>query len=151
MAVLKVVIASWLAVALIATPTVADVSRELARCQLEAERLYPVPDNKGLENWQERRLNEEKRAGMTETCMRAAGYQITKACSDHSMLTSVIYQDCMKIADDYARKESRDPPNNAKTNWYQVCLDNLKDRWNYDRLQAHCYQPDSWWRRWLGQ
>ena len=36
---------------LIATPTVADVTSELARCELEAERLFPPPHNKGAQNW----------------------------------------------------------------------------------------------------
>ena len=40
-----------MAVWLIPTPAVADVTSELARCQLEAERLYPAPSNKGAQNW----------------------------------------------------------------------------------------------------
>ena len=32
-----------MALLLIPTPTVADVASELARCELEAERLYPAP------------------------------------------------------------------------------------------------------------
>ena len=39
-----------MAMLLIPTPTVADVTSELARCELEAERLYPVPHNKGVQN-----------------------------------------------------------------------------------------------------
>ena len=42
---------------LIPTPTVADVTSELARCELEAERLYPAPHNKGAQNWPERAAN----------------------------------------------------------------------------------------------
>ena len=34
-----------MAMLLIPTPTVADVTSELARCELEAERLYPAPHN----------------------------------------------------------------------------------------------------------
>jgi hypothetical protein len=57
---------------LIATPTVADVTSELARCELEAERLFPAPHNKGAQNWPERASNLQKRAENIETCMRAA-------------------------------------------------------------------------------
>ena len=62
-----------MAMLLIPTPTVADVTSELARCELEAERLYPVPHNKGVQNWPERAANLQKRAENIETCMRAAG------------------------------------------------------------------------------
>ena len=58
---------------LMATPTVADVASELARCQIEAERLYPAPPNKGAQNWADRAANVQKRAENIETCMRAAG------------------------------------------------------------------------------
>ena len=71
------VIALWL----IATPTVVDVTSELARCELEAERLYPAPHNKGVQNWPERGANLQKRAENIETCMRAAGYSVTAECS----------------------------------------------------------------------
>ena len=49
------------AVLLIATPAIADVTNELARCALEAERLYPAPPNKGVQNWAERAANLQKR------------------------------------------------------------------------------------------
>jgi hypothetical protein len=45
---LKVVIA--LCLVLVATPAIADVTSELARCALEAEHLYPGPPNKGAQN-----------------------------------------------------------------------------------------------------
>jgi hypothetical protein len=48
-----------IALLLIATPTVADVTRELARCELEAERLYPAPHNKGVQNWPERATSQK--------------------------------------------------------------------------------------------
>ena len=51
-----------MAILLIPTPTVADVTSELARCELEAERLYPAPHNKGLQNWPERAANLQKRS-----------------------------------------------------------------------------------------
>ena len=66
-----------IALLLIPTPTVADVASELARCELEAERLYPAPHNKGAQNWPERGANLQKRAENIETCMRAAGYRVT--------------------------------------------------------------------------
>jgi len=82
----------WLVIALLlrATPAVADVARDLARCELEAERLYPAPDNKGLANWPEREANLEKRADNTETCMRAAGYSVMAHCST----LHVAYKEC---------------------------------------------------------
>jgi hypothetical protein len=75
----------WLVIALLlrATPAVADVARDLARCALEAERLYPAPDNKGLANWPEREANLEKRADNTETC---SGRPVT--ASWHTVLLS---------------------------------------------------------------
>jgi hypothetical protein len=77
---------------LIPTPTVADVTSELARCELEAERLYPAPHNKGAQNWPERAANLQKRAENIETCMRAAGYRITADCS----APLKTYESCMK-------------------------------------------------------
>jgi hypothetical protein len=74
---LKVEVPTCLAVMLLLATTTAgaaDVARELARCELEAERLYPAPDNKSIENWPERAANLQKRAEYTEPCMRAAGY-----------------------------------------------------------------------------
>ena len=65
---LKVVIA--LCLVLVATPAIADVTSELARCALEAEHLYPGPPNKGAQNWAERAANLQKRAENIETCMR---------------------------------------------------------------------------------
>ena len=59
-----------IAMLLIPTPTVADVTSELVRCQLEAERLFPAPHSKGAQNWPERAANLQKRAEDIETCMR---------------------------------------------------------------------------------
>jgi hypothetical protein len=42
---LKVEMAPIIALLLIATPTIADGTSELARCELEAERLFPPPHN----------------------------------------------------------------------------------------------------------
>lgn len=39
------------------TPAVADVGSELARCELEAQRLFPAPPNKGAQNWADRAAN----------------------------------------------------------------------------------------------
>ena len=46
-----------IALLLMATPTVADVTTEPARCELEAERLFPPPHNKGAQNWPVRAAN----------------------------------------------------------------------------------------------
>jgi hypothetical protein len=80
----EVVACSLMALLLIATPTMADAvlpanfaARDLARCELDAERLYPAPDNKGFENWPERRSNLEKQAQNIETCRWLAGYRDT--------------------------------------------------------------------------
>ena len=56
-----------IALLLIATPTVADGTSELARCELEAERLFPPPHNKGAQNWPARADNLQKRAESIET------------------------------------------------------------------------------------
>ena len=55
---LKVVIA--LCLVLVATPAIANVTSELARCALEAEHLYPGPPNKGAQNWAERAATETR-------------------------------------------------------------------------------------------
>ena len=55
---------------LMATPTVADVTSELARCELEAERLFPPPHNKGAQNWPVRAANLQKRLRISK---RACG------------------------------------------------------------------------------
>jgi len=66
-----------IALLLIATPTVADVTPELARCELEAERLYPAPHNKGVQNWPERAANLHRKRrsrpnGPAEPCRERA-------------------------------------------------------------------------------
>jgi hypothetical protein len=48
-----------MAMLLIPTPTVTEVASELVRCQLEAERSYPAPSNKGAQNWPERSQSTE--------------------------------------------------------------------------------------------
>jgi hypothetical protein len=60
---------------------VADVTSQLARCQLEAERLYPAPPDKAAQNWADRAANLQKRAEGVETCMRGAGYSVNAECS----------------------------------------------------------------------
>lgn len=136
---------SVIALLLIATPTLADVTRDLTRCELEAERLYPPPANKGLENWPERQANLQKRAEHTETCMRAAGYSLTAECS----VPLKTYESCMKIADELMRGPNGRQYHDA--DWNRICLDNEWDVRTQERLLASCYQPGSWWRRWLGQ
>jgi hypothetical protein len=51
---------------LAATPSLADVTSELARCQLEAGRSFPAPPNKGAQNWADRAANPQKRAESVE-------------------------------------------------------------------------------------
>jgi hypothetical protein len=70
-----------IALLLIATPRVADVTCELARCELEAGGLYPAPHDKGVQNWPERAANLQKRAENIETCMRVAKCTVTAECS----------------------------------------------------------------------
>jgi hypothetical protein len=78
---------------LAATPSAADVTGELARCQLEAGRSFPAQPNKGAQNWADRAANLQKRAESVETCMRAAGYKVTSECS----APLKTYESCLKI------------------------------------------------------
>ena len=146
MAMLKVEMAAIvISLLLIVTPAVADGTGELARCELEAERLYPAPLNKGVQNWPERAANLQKRAENIETCMRVAGYSLTAECS----APLKTYESCMKIADEIMRGPSRSQYHDA--DWNKICLDNEWDVRTQERLSASCYQSRSWWRRWLGQ
>jgi hypothetical protein len=146
MAMLKVEIASIvIPLLLVATPAVADVANELARCQLEAERLFPAPHNKGLQNWPERAANLQKRAENVEACMRAAGYSITAECS----VPLRTYESCMKIADKLMHSSNASQYRDA--DWNKICLDNEWDVRTQQRLSADCYQSGSWWPRWLGR
>jgi hypothetical protein len=134
-----------MALLLIPTPTVADVTSDLARCELEAERLYPAPHNKGAQNWPERAANLQKRAENIETCMRAAGYRITADCS----APLKTYESCMKIADKLMRGPTGSQYRDA--DWNRICLDNEWDVRTQERLSPDCYQSGGWWRRWLGR
>jgi hypothetical protein len=146
MAMLKVEMAAVVIGQLLAaTPTVADVAHELARCELEAERLFPAPHNKGVQNWPERAANLQKRAENIEACMRAAGYSITAECS----VPLRTYESCMKIADKLMRGPTASQYRDA--DWNRICLDNEWDVRTQERLSADCYQSSNWWRRWLGQ
>jgi hypothetical protein len=129
---------------LIATPTVADVTSELVRCELEAERLFPPPHNKGAQNWPVRAANLQKRAENIETCMRAAGYGVTAECA----APLKTYESCMKIADEIMRGPDRSQYHDA--DWNKICLDNEWDVRTQERLSASCYQSRSWWR-WPGR
>jgi hypothetical protein len=147
MAMLKIEIEPCLVIAvllLIAAPAVADVARELERCEVEAERLYPAPHNKGVENWPERVANLQKRAESTEKCMRAAGYSLKSECS----VPLKTYESCMKIADELMRGASRSQ--HRDTDWNKICMENEWDVRTQERLSASCYQS-IWWRRWLGR
>jgi hypothetical protein len=146
MAMLKVKLAPIvIPLLLITTPIVADVNTEMARCQLEAERLYPIPPNKGSQNWTDRAAKLEKRAEGIEACMRAAGYSVTAECS----APLKTYESCMKIADQITRGPSGNQYRDA--DWNRICLDNEWDVRTQKRLLADCYQSGSWWRRWLGR
>jgi hypothetical protein len=126
------------------TPTVADVGSELARCELEAQRLFPAPPNKGAQNWADRAANLQKRAENIETCMRTAGYRVTAECS--APLRT--YESCMRIADEIMRGHNANQYRDA--DWNKVCLDNEWDVRTQKRLSADCYQSSSW-GRWLGR
>ena len=133
------------AMLLIPMPTAADVTSELARCQLEAERLYPAPSNKGAQNWPERAANLQRQAENIQTCMRSAGYSVTAECS----VPLRTYESCMKIADKLMRG-----PNGSQyrdTDWNRICLDNEWDVRTQQLLSADCYQSGSWWPRLLGR
>ena len=130
---------------LITTPTVADVTSEPARCQPAAERLYPVPLNKGTQNWADRAANLQKRAENIETCMRAAGYTLTAQCSTPLKT----YESCMKIAGKLKRGPTGSQYRDA--DWNRICLDNEWDVRTQERLSADCYQSGSWWPRLLGR
>jgi hypothetical protein len=146
MAMLKIEVAPIvIPLLLAATPTVADVGDELARCGSEAEHLFPAPPNKGAQNWADRAANLQKRAEHIETCMRAAGYSVTAECS----APLKTYDSCMKIADEIMRSPSASQYRDA--DWNRICLDNEWDVRTQKRLSASCYQSGSWWRRWLGQ
>ena len=130
---------------LIATPTIADGTLELDRCELEAERLNPAPPTKGVQDWPEWAANLQKRAENVETCMRAAGYSLTAECS----APLKTYESRMKIADEVMRGPSRSQYHDA--DWNKICLDNEWDVRTQERLSASCYQSRRWWRRWPGQ
>jgi hypothetical protein len=144
---LKIEVTTCLVVTLLltATPAVADAARDLARCELEAERLYPPPPNKGVQNWPERAANLQKRSENVEACMRAAGYRVTAECS----VPLKTYESCMKIADKLMRGPSGSQYRDA--DWNKICLDNEWDVRTQERLSADCYQSGSWWRRWMGR
>jgi hypothetical protein len=142
---IEVTTCSVVTLLLTATPAVADVAHDLARCQLEAERLYPPPPNKGVQNWPERATNLQKRTESIETCMRAAGYTVAAECS----IPLKTYEGCMKIAEKLMRGPSGSQYRD--TDWNRICLDNEWDVRTQERLSADCYQSGSWWRRWLGQ
>jgi hypothetical protein len=74
---------------LIPTPTVADVTSDLARCELEAERLYPAPHNKGAQNW--RRQSTE--TGREYRTVHAGGrlYRGLASVSTDFMLNLIAY------------------------------------------------------------
>jgi hypothetical protein len=139
MAILKVKLAHIvIRLLLITTPIAADVNSGVARRQLEAERLCPIPPNRGGRNWTDRTANLEKRAEGIETCMRAAGYSVTAECA--APLRT--YGSRMKIADQIMRSPSSNRYRDA--DWNRICLDNEWDVQTQKRLSADCYQSSSW-------
>jgi hypothetical protein len=132
-AMLKVEMGALLVIslALITTPTVADGVRELDRCELEAERLYPAPLTKSVQNSPEWAANLQKRAENVETCMRAAGYSLTPECS----APLKTYESCMKIADEVMRGPSHSQYQDG--DWNKICLDNEWDVRTQERLSAN--------------
>jgi hypothetical protein len=143
---LKVVLAPVIIpLMLAATPSTADVTGELARCQIEAERSFPTPPNKGAQNWSDRAASLQKRAENVETCMRVVGYSVTAECS----APLKTYESCIKIADQIMRGPTAGQYRDA--DWNKICLDNEWDVRIQKRLSADCYQSTNWWRRWLGQ
>jgi hypothetical protein len=102
---------------LITTPIVADVNSEMARCQLEAERLYPIPPNKGGQSW------------------TAAGYSVTAECS----APLKTYESCMKIADQIMGSPSGNQYRDA--DWNRICLDNEWDVRTQDGHQRAVISP----------
>ena len=129
----EVVACSLMALLLIATPTMADAflpanlaARDLARCELDAERLYPAPDNKGFENWPERRSNLEKQAQNIETCMRAAGYALTDVCSAIETCVRaasfILTAACAAVHDEVYRL-CRSGSQSTDSDWNAHCLD----------------------------
>jgi hypothetical protein len=129
---------------LISTPTIADITNDLAHCQREAERLLPSPTAKAPQNGTDRAVNLQKQAEWVETCMRAAGYSVTSECS----APLKTYEGCLKIAEQIMRGPARDQYRNA--DWNKICLDNEWDVRTQKRLSADCYQSSGWWRRWFG-
>jgi hypothetical protein len=117
---------------LAATPLVADVNSELARCQLEAGRTFPAPPNKGAQNWADRAANLQKRAESVKTCMRAAGYKVTSECS----APLKTYESCLKIADEVMRGPNASQYRDA--DWNKICLDN---EWDVRTWDFSCPQP----------
>jgi hypothetical protein len=155
----EVVACSLMALLLIATPTMADAvlpanlaARDLARCELDAERLYPAPANKGFENWPERRSNLEKQAQNIETCMRAAGYILADVCSAIQTCVraaSFILTAACAAVDDEVYRLCRSGSQSTDSDWNAHCLDTERLRAIDNRRSADCYQSYSRSRRWL--
>jgi hypothetical protein len=60
---------------------------------LEAERLCPIPPNRGGRNWTDRAANLEKRAEGIKTCMQPAGYSVTAQCAAPPQDLRKLYED----------------------------------------------------------
>jgi hypothetical protein len=129
---------------LMTTLAMADATNDLARCQIEAERMLPSPPTRAPLNWSDRAANLQKQAERVETCMRASGYRVTAECA----APLKTYEGCLKIADQIMRGPNGSQYRDA--DWNRICLDNEWDVRTQKRLSADCYQSGSWWRRLLG-
>ena len=138
------------AVLALSVPAHADSARDLARCELDAERTYPAPPNKGLSNSEERIDNLQKRSVNVETCMRAAGYVMTEACG--KFLTpeanDKFYNHCMEISKGSVSQHN-DYDDSADRS--RACLAIQDTAFRIQRGKAECYQSDRWWLRWFSQ
>ena len=124
------------------TPTVADVTSELARCELEAERLYAAHHNKGVQNWPERPANLRNGPRIWERLCE--GPVIGSPHNVPRLLRT--YESCMNNA---CTSSIRGPTGSRcrNTDWNGFPLDNEWDMQNPERLWPDCYQSISGWRR----
>jgi len=113
---------------LTATPAVADAARELVRCELEAEHLYPAPNNKVSRIGQ----NGKPTYGNGPRILKRACGQLVIASRQNVLLPS--RPSCMKIADELMHGPSGNLYRD--TDWNRICLDNEWDVRTQERLSA---------------
>ena len=144
----QIAFVAFMATMLLVMAAHADVARDLARCEIDAERLYPAPPNKGLDNSEERIENLQRRSVNVETCMRAAGYVMTGACAETLTPEALDkhYDHCMKISKGSVSQQY-DYDDWGDRN--RACLKMQDSAFRIQRGKAECYQSDRWWLRWL--